>query len=447
MNIFLSVIILFISYFAFLIFPFVQHIVQIGGAFTSKTICTGIFLSNRSTNSMLDNELAGLSATLFVPVVDYENQVVVSTLLGLGLWSNYFGLPAPEAKYLGPKFGCQLQTLPHNSEIKQRLDIRVISDITKSFESVMSDPFYSQLSSTDETLNTCVSGVLQYQFNYASYKRNQTRAAIVSYKNTIISEMYQTEFLNISRDSRLLGWSMTKSVFSIIIGAAIQQDVLNLSTPVSLTYLDPVHAKELIELNNGMPLTFKELLQMSDILNLEEDYGIHKYVVEMLLGSYNAVKFGSGITAAGTDATRKSNVFNIRGKPSKDRLHPFKSDSSFAWYYSSAVSNLLSHELRILLGDKKYWEFPHKHLFSVIGADSFVLEMDPSGTFIASSFGYATARDWTKLGQLLLNRGQWIDSSGNTIQVIPSEYVDFMQIPHPASGGHYGGHVWLNPAR
>ena len=112
-----------------------------------------------------------------------------------------------------------------------------------------------------------------------------------------------------------------------------------------------------------------------------------------------------------------------------------------------------------------YWLFPYKYLFHPIGATSFVIELDSSGTFMASSFGYATPRDWSKLSHLLLNNQQYTVNSVNSatsheneelndnnsssevlVPMISTEYINFIRTPNPSSGGHYGGHFWLNPA-
>ena len=188
----LSISILLLSY---LIYPFLQHIVQIGGAFTSKTVCTGVFLSRRSVTSIIENELAGLSATLFVPDIDNNKQTVTSSLLGLGSFSAMFGLTSPEAKYLGPKFGCQLQPKPLNSKEHKLVDSVILSDLTSTFRA-NNNPINKKADINVE-VKTCVDKVLDPQFTFAAYKRNQTRAAIVFHKDHIISEKYQSEFLNI----------------------------------------------------------------------------------------------------------------------------------------------------------------------------------------------------------------------------------------------------------
>ena len=58
---------------------------------------------------------------------------------------------------------------------------------------------------------------------------------------------------------------------------------------------------------------------------------------------------------------------------------------------------------------------------------------------MGSSFGWATARDWARLGQLYLDNGQWAGE-----QILDPAWVDFVRTPVDDSDGWYGGHFWLN---
>lgn len=46
-------------------------------------------------------------------------------------------------------------------------------------------------------------------------------------------------------------------------------------------------------------------------------------------------------------------------------------------------------------------------MFNKIGMSSAVMETDASGTFVASSFSYATARDWGRFGLFCIQNGTW----------------------------------------
>jgi CubicO group peptidase (beta-lactamase class C family) len=71
---------------------------------------------------------------------------------------------------------------------------------------------------------------------------------------------------------------------------------------------------------------------------------------------------------------------------------------------------------------------------------SVIMEPDESGSFVGSSYVYATARDWARFGLLFLNRG-----TINGRRVLPESFVDFVRRPAPADPSkEYGAHFWLN---
>jgi CubicO group peptidase (beta-lactamase class C family) len=73
---------------------------------------------------------------------------------------------------------------------------------------------------------------------------------------------------------------------------------------------------------------------------------------------------------------------------------------------------------------------------------SMVLETDAHGYFVGSSYGYATARDWARFGQLYLQNGVWKGDS-----ILPKEWVGYTVTAAPASKGRYGAQFWLNRNR
>jgi CubicO group peptidase (beta-lactamase class C family) len=108
--------------------------------------------------------------------------------------------------------------------------------------------------------------------------------------------------------------------------------------------------------------------------------------------------------------------------------------------YSSGNSNILSRIIRNAVGDSDYYAFPYEKLFYRIGMYSAVLEPDAGGTFVGSSFCYATARDWARFGLLYANEGVF-----NGERVLPAGWVHESVTPTTASDqGAYGYQWWLN---
>jgi CubicO group peptidase (beta-lactamase class C family) len=69
-----------------------------------------------------------------------------------------------------------------------------------------------------------------------------------------------------------------------------------------------------------------------------------------------------------------------------------------------------------------------------------VLETDAAGTFVGSSYMYATARDWARFGMLYLQDGVWGDE-----RILPQGWVAYSRSPAPADPAkRFGAHFWLD---
>jgi CubicO group peptidase (beta-lactamase class C family) len=165
-------------------------------------------------------------------------------------------------------------------------------------------------------------------------------------------------------------------------------------------------------------ITLDQALRMSTGLEFEEVYAdLTSDIIQMLLRAYDA----GGVAAA----------------------QPLESAPDTKWQYSSGTTNLITRTLRqVMDDDEAYWRLPYERLFAPLEMHSAVLETDPSGSFVGSSFSYATARDWARFGLLYLNDGVWGDE-----RVLPEGWVEYGVTPTPkAPEGRYGAHWWLNAA-
>ena len=71
-----------------------------------------------------------------------------------------------------------------------------------------------------------------------------------------------------------------------------------------------------------------------------------------------------------------------------------------------------------------------------------VMETDASGTFVGSSLGWASARDWARFGILYLNLGRW-----NGQQILPERWVRHATRTTGGSSRSYGAHWWINKGK
>jgi CubicO group peptidase (beta-lactamase class C family) len=223
-----------------------------------------------------------------------------------------------------------------------------------------------------------------------------TRAVLVVYHGQLIAERYAPGF---DRHTRMTGWSMTKGVMNALIGVLVGQHRLSVDSPVNFAEWDR---------DERRTITLDELLHMNSGLRWWEFYGGPSDATRMLYKESNM----------GGYAIRSS----LRHPPGE------------IFNYSSGTANILSSMMRRTVVGDEYYHFPYQALFERTGMYSAVMELDASGTFVGSSYCYATARDWARFGLLYLGDGMW-----NGQRILPEGWVGWT-----TKGDSYGALWWLN---
>lgn len=230
----------------------------------------------------------------------------------------------------------------------------------------------------------------------------RTRAVVVLKDGELIGEKYAE---GIDQNTPLLGWSMTKSITAALTGILVKRGFWDPETPM------PVDQWANDERRN---ITLKNCLQQTIGLEWEEVYSTVSSATIMLYEKKDMGRYAASFPA----------VF-----PPGER-----------WKYSSGTTNIIANTMeKAFENQDAYLNFPQEALFGPIGAKNFIIETDASGHFVGSSYGYAPARSWAKVGLLYLNHGNW---NGN--QILDSNWVAASVEPAPNSEGGYGYQFWLN---
>ena len=109
------------------------------------------------------------------------------------------------------------------------------------------------------------------------------------------------------------------------------------------------------------------------------------------------------------------------------------------FHYSTGTAVILSRIWQNAIGDRQAaLDWPRKALFGPLGMGSAVFETDAAGTFVGGSYLYATARDWARFGQFLLQDGAW-----NGQQILPAGFAAMMHTPSKADPVYGQGMTWL----
>lgn len=246
----------------------------------------------------------------------------------------------------------------------------------------------------------------------------ETQAVVVVHGGRLVYERYQGALVHFERpdepvtaDTRLLSWSMAKSVLHAAIGLLVADGRVDLGLPADV----PEWA---IPGDPRAAITAEHLLEMRDGLDFCEDY-VDERVSDVL-----PMLFGPG----------RDDVAHFAA----DRLLAAEPGTRFN--YSSGTANVLAGLLARVIAPEGTEAFLSRLLFDPIGMSSARLQLDESGTWVASSYVYATARDFARFGLLYLRDGVW-----DGARVLPVGWVDHARRARSvdADGARYGAHWWI----
>jgi CubicO group peptidase (beta-lactamase class C family) len=235
---------------------------------------------------------------------------------------------------------------------------------------------------------------------------SETTAVLVLQDGKIVAERYRDDFdMHMSQRT----WSVAKSLAGTIVGAAVNQGLLDVDAPAPIPeWRRPGDPRAAITTGN--------LLRMAS--------GLHS-------------------DAAGnrTDAT----YFGGSSVTENAAQWPLETAPNTRFRYANNDILLAIRGLRARLGDgERALAFPFESLLWKIGMTRTFPETDWQGNFILSSQVWTTARDLARLGLLYQNDGVW-----NGERILPpgwGAYVSSHGPAQPASGYAYGATFWTFPA-
>lgn len=379
------VFLLVILYFVFTNYPKLELI----SGFSAKSVASGHFIDHRSLKLIEESDNNIELIRLANNRIEEDENYATSSVFGLqkrkaiyreGLGSLLIDDDFDVTKtYLVPK------------RLQPKIDLPYPFGTNEPKDSVFSTINYSKLRKAVESA-----------FDEKGAFAKRTRSVVILHKNHLIFEKYADGF---NKDSKILGWSMTKSLTATYFGILQFQHKLNINEPAPIAeWKNDERAK----------ITLHNLLQMNSGLEWEERYD----------------KI--------CDATKM--LFNSRDMGQVQLEKPLIGKSNQSWNYSSGTSNLLSKILRKqFTNHQDYLDFWYASLIDKIGMYSTVVETDMTGNYVGSSYAWATSRDWAKFGLLYLNNGNW-----NGEQIFDPTWTKYVAKPTPTSEGRYGGHFWLN---
>lgn len=213
----------------------------------------------------------------------------------------------------------------------------------------------------------------------------------------------------VDENTTLISWSMAKSITHAAVGILVGEGRLQLDAPAPVS--------EWV----GTPksaITLQHLLNMRPGLLFVEDYvdDAVSHCLEMLYGA------GKDDMAAYAAAL------------------PLIHEPGAEWNYSSGTTNIVARIVGQTVGggQEGMANFLRERLFEPAGMHSAIPKFDSAGTFVGSSYVYATARDFARFGELYRCDGVAADGT----RVLPAGWRDHARTftAWDPDGFDYGAH-------
>jgi CubicO group peptidase (beta-lactamase class C family) len=255
-----------------------------------------------------------------------------------------------------------------------------------------------------------------YQYDGKSYaasdflERTYTNALLILKDGKVVTEIYR----NGSNDrTRFMGWSMTKSVTSTLVGAALADGLIkSLDDPIT-RYLPELKG------SGYDGVTIRQILQMRSGVDYEERYDFAN----------------PGVAARNHINALVKNVARFVD-PARTIKRAHKPGEKFA--YKTIDTAVLGWLIERVSGGSVA-AYTARKLWEPIGAesDAFYIMDGPPGVgreFSGAGFN-ATLRDWARFGQMILNGGV---ADGR--RVLSEEWVKMASASAGPSNPPFGGY-------
>jgi CubicO group peptidase (beta-lactamase class C family) len=374
----------------------------IGCGAKAQLLCSGIFVSGRDEASVLNEDVAFHPLfKMLKPKLDYKEKSVTVSLLGLGLFKK-------KAIYHDQLGAILIQNVSQDTILGWKVSIPAPEPANPETipwptgDLLSGDPLPANVDQAK------LKAALDKVFAEPDPKHlKRTRAALVVYDGRILAERYAP---GIHKDTRLISWSMAKSITNALVGILVRQGRLNIKDPAPVPEWrspdDPRHA-----------ITIDQLLRMSSGLEWYEAYAEHP------VSDVNLMLFTKPDMAAFAAAK------------------PLAAPPNTKWEYSTGTTMIINRIIRQAISNQEeYWAFPRRELFNKIGMRSAVIESDASGTFTAGSGIYVCARDYARFGLLYLQDGVWQGE-----RILPVGWVLYTTTATLTDNADdYGAQFWLN---
>ena len=242
----------------------------------------------------------------------------------------------------------------------------------------------------------------------------ETRAVVIMHAGEIVAERYAEGY---GRDSKFLGWSMSKTVTAVMIGMLVADGRLHLDRS------PPIPRWQRAGDPRG-EITLRQLLQMRSGLQHEEK-------AEPV---YTSPEVRMMFLDGRDDMAGWAEAQPLEHEPGR----VFEYSTPTAMILADVAARVLEPRGDAGQRQQAVGEFLHARVSVPLRLESLTAEYDRAGTMMGGSMVWASARDWARFGEFLRHKG-----SVRGAQLVPRGWIEFMTAPSPRAPD-YGAMTWLN---
>jgi CubicO group peptidase (beta-lactamase class C family) len=372
----------------------------------ARVVCAGVFISGLEADFVAANAGAippfDIRKSLGKPVVNAAKKTVdVATPTGVVRSAQFVG--ARQGCVVAAESGAPLHFAPKEPPI--------------SLTATAGSPWPAGEVLPQESLPAQIDAAKLKQAVDAAFEPAgaMTSAYVVTWQSKIIAERYAP---GITPQTPLESAAMGKTVLAMLMGTLVADGTYDVWQPAPIAgWRQPEDPRREIRI--------ADLLRMSSGLRVRgrdpESYPTGDYLDESYL-------YTADVDVARYVTTR-----------------PPQWPAGTVGRYRDSDAVVIAHLIRRAAEARgqDFYSYAQRALFDKIGMRTMTLEPDTFGTPLATGCVLGSARDWARLGNLLLKDGRW-----NGEALVPESYVRFMRTAAPAweadGSPRYGGFVWLN---
>ncbi|BDD06917.1 serine hydrolase domain-containing protein [Aureibacter tunicatorum] len=350
-----------------------QARINLTSAFQAKNFASGVFVSKRSKGDIIRQDFKAFQSL--------ENSYNVDAGMGeANVRTSLGNLTANRSAIFREGLGCTLLNVDDAGDLRMQFSPQLYT------RQVDNENYWPE---GDKIYDQPIKGIDVMKLNNVldeAFVGGERHAVAVVYDGQLIAEKYAE---GISKHTKLLAWSMTKSLEGMILGVMSKEGLINSGEQCGF---------EEWKNDDRKYITVENLGRMTSGLEWNEGYGGLSDITAMLYEKNDMAQYA-------IDKKLKTTVGNV-------------------FNYSSGNAMILSSYIRSKFATPaEYLEYAQQKICEPLNIEA-LFEVDPAENMVLSSYGWLCARDLLRIGSVYMNSGVYLGT-----RILTEDWVEFSKKP------------------